>query len=262
MEPYLPPRYYELRSGLLTFALVMGFTMFVVFSGFREYGMTTKSSPEIGMTKEELQELTRKGVRREVDIIERCMAARESQLDEAIDMAHQHEARIAALEEKYDKAMEDVGALRASISSLTPENLPATPLVQSLLSECSSRAPSYHPYNSDDVSIDGMEEHVSEPRVLSSSDQVPKVSSPQLDLLEGELAELGGWDLNVEAPDNSSDGSNTDQDDEGETSDEYEDPETSVPCVIAPKVVRKPIGLLSKCKKKGASILKDRQEGS
>lgn len=214
------------------------------------------------MTKEELQELARKGVRREVEIIERCMAARESQLDEVIDMAHQHEARIAALEEKYDKAMKDMAALRASISGLTPENLPATPLVQSSLSECSSRAPSYHPYNSDDVSINGMEEHVSEPRVLSSSDQVPKVSSPQLDLLEGELAELGGWDLNVEASDDNSDGSNTDQDDEGETSDEYDDPETSVPCVIAPKVVRKPIRPLSKCKTKGASILKDRQEDS
>lgn len=215
------------------------------------------------MTKKELQELVRKGVRREVEIIERCMAARESQLHEAIDMAHQHEARIAALEEKHDKAMEDMGALRASISSLTPENLPATPLVQSSPSECSSWASSYHPYNSGGVSINGMEEHVSEPRVLSSPDQVPEVSSPQLDLaLEGELAELGGWDLNVEASDDSSDGSNTDQDDEGETSDEYDDPETSVPCVIAPKVVRKPIRPLSKCKTKGASILKDRQEGS
>ncbi|KAL1793450.1 hypothetical protein ACET3X_008432 [Alternaria dauci] len=194
MEAYLPPRYYEPQSDLFAFSLVMGFAMFVLLAGYKvaTYSTITKTSPEIGMTKRELQELVRKVVKNEVEITKRCMAARESLLDEAIDTVHQHEARIAALEENYDKAMEEMGAFRASMSSPISNNPPVASLVQSPRSECSSWAPSYHPYNSEDGNINGVEDHVSERRVSFSPAQAPEVSSPQLDLaLEDELAELG-----------------------------------------------------------------------
>lgn len=47
MEAYFPPRYYEPRSGFLTFALVMGPVMFILLAGFvaAVYDMTSKSSP-------------------------------------------------------------------------------------------------------------------------------------------------------------------------------------------------------------------------
>jgi hypothetical protein len=209
------------------------------------------------MSKTELRELLSKAVRDEVEVLERRLAARESQLDEAIEMAHQHEVRIAALEERHDKAMEEMGALRASISSPTPDDLPATSSAQSPPSEHSSWAPNYHPYNSDDNSIYGVEDHESEPRVPSSPGQAPEVFSPQLDpALEDELAELGGWGLDVDASDDDSDGNITDQDAEGETDDDYEEPEPSIPCTSSElKVGRKSIRPLAKCKTKGARAL-------
>jgi hypothetical protein len=47
MEAYLPPRYYEPCSGLLIFALAMGFVMFVLLARSlgAAYDMTAKSSP-------------------------------------------------------------------------------------------------------------------------------------------------------------------------------------------------------------------------
>ncbi|KAG9196194.1 hypothetical protein G6011_01315 [Alternaria panax] len=269
MEAYFTPRYYEPHSGLLTLTLSMGLGMLVLYAGYKAamYDMIAKSSPgksyqsffsmEMGMSKKELWELLRKTISAEVEILERRMAARESQLDEAIDTVHQHEVRIAALEERYDKAMEEMGALRASIHSCTPENLPATPSVQSPPSKCSSWALSYHSYNSEDDSINGVKDHESEPLVSSSLDQEPEVFSPQLDsALEDELAELGGWGLDIEASDDDNDGNITDQDAEGETDDEYGGSEKSIPCTSSElEVVREPIRPLSKCKTKGASIL-------
>lgn len=201
----------------------------------------------------------------EVEILERRMAARESQIDEAIEMAHQHEVRIAALEDvqmKTNKAMREMGALRASInspkfSSTTPDNLPAKPSAPSPPSEHSSRAPSHHRYSSDDDSIYGVDDYESEPRVSSSPDQAPKVYSPQLDqALEDELAELGGWGLDEEASEDVSDGNITDQDAEDETDDEYDSPQPPISSTGSePLVGRKPIRPLSKCKTKGAGAL-------
>ena len=51
------------------------------------------------MSKTEIRDLVSKAVRDEVKMLERRMAVRESQLEEALDMAHQHEARIAALQQ-------------------------------------------------------------------------------------------------------------------------------------------------------------------
>jgi hypothetical protein len=47
MEAYLPPRYYEPRSGIFTFALAMGSVMFVLLAAYMAaaYGMTVKPSP-------------------------------------------------------------------------------------------------------------------------------------------------------------------------------------------------------------------------
>jgi hypothetical protein len=64
----------------------------------------------IGKSKKELQELVSKAVRGEVEILERRVAARESLMDEAIEMAHQHEVRITALEDDFNKAMREMGA--------------------------------------------------------------------------------------------------------------------------------------------------------
>lgn len=130
------------------------------------------------MSKTELRELESKAVRDEVKILERRMAARESQLEEALDMAHQHEARIAALEDNVDKGAREMDALRASLnspkpsfppapyfspslsfflsvppSSATSDTLPATQWTPSPPSEHRSRAPSDHQENSDDDSI-------------------------------------------------------------------------------------------------------------
>jgi hypothetical protein len=217
------------------------------------------------MSKTELRELVSKAVREEVKFLERRMAARESQMDEAIDMAHQHEVRIAALEDRIDKAMREMGAPRASINSPTPssssssssttDNLPVTPLAPSPPSEHSSKAPSYPEDSSDDDSIYGVEDHMSEPRVSSSPDQAPEVNSPQLDsALEDELAELGGLGLDTDASEDDSDGNITDQDAEGETDDEYEAPEPPIPSTGSEILAgRMPIRPLSKCKTKGAS---------
>jgi hypothetical protein len=211
------------------------------------------------MSKKELEELVSKAVRGGVEILERGMAARKSLMDEAIEMAHQHEVRTTALEEDFNKAMREMGALRVSINSPKPstttDNLPGTPLVLSSPSEHSSRASSHHRYSSDDDSITGVEDYESELRVSSSPDQAPEVFSPQLDpALEDELAELGGWGLDEEASDDVSDGNITDQDAEGETDDEYEAPEPPILSTGSePLVGRKPIRPLSKCKTKGAS---------
>jgi hypothetical protein len=215
------------------------------------------------MSKTELRELVSKAVREEVKFLERRMAARESQMDEAIDMAYQHEVRIAALEDRIHKAMREMGAPRASINSPTPssssstttDNLPATPLAPSPPSEHSSKAPSYPEDSSDDDSIYGVEDHRFEPRVSSSPDQAPEVNSPQLDsALEDELAELGGLGLDTDASEDDSDGNITDQDAEGETDDEYEAPEPPIPSTGSETLAgRLPIRPLSKCKTKGAS---------
>jgi hypothetical protein len=216
------------------------------------------------MIKKELQDIVSKAVRSEVEILERRTAARASLLDEAIDMVHQHEVCIAALEEKYDKAIEDMGALRALINITTPNNPLAIPSVQSPPSECSSWAPSYHLYNSDDGSIYSVEDYKSEPRVSSLPDQAPEVSSPQLDQALGNvLAELRGWGLDLEASEEDGDGNITDQDAESETDDEYDELEPSVPCTRSElKVGRKSIRPLSKCKTKGASTLQGLVGGS
>ncbi|KAI4935734.1 hypothetical protein J4E86_011355 [Alternaria arbusti] len=271
MEGYLPQTYYE-PNGLLTFALDMGSVMLVLLAGFiaAAYGMTSKSSPapEISMSKTEIRDLVSKAVRDEVKMLERRMAVRESQLGEALDIAHQHEARIAALEDRVDKGAREMDALRASINSpkspssssspsptpslsfflsvppspATSDTFPATQWTPSPPSEHSSRAPSDHQENSDDDSIYGAEDYKSSPRVSSSPDQAPEVSNPQLDpALEDELAELGGWGLDIEASEDVSGGNITDQDAEGETDDEYEAPAPPIPSagrqrVPAPRV--------------------------
>ena len=57
------------------------------------------------MTKEEIQALVREAVHGEMAPLEKRMRARECLLDKAIEMAHQQEVRIAALEDNYNKAM-------------------------------------------------------------------------------------------------------------------------------------------------------------
>ncbi|KAI4663691.1 uncharacterized protein J4E78_004108 [Alternaria triticimaculans] len=273
MEGYLPQTHYE-PNGFLNFALDMGSVMFVLLAGFiaAAYGMTSKSSPapEISMSKTEIRDLVSKAVRDEVKMLEMRMAVRESQLGEALDIAHQHEARIAALEDMVDRGAREMDALRASLNSpkspssssssspsptpslsfflsvppspATSDTFPATQWTPSPPSEHSSRAHSDHQENSDDDSIYGAEDYKSSPRVSSSPDQAPEVSSPQLDpALEDELAELGGWGLDIEASEDVSDGNITDQDAEGETDDEYEAPAPPIPSagrqrVLAPRV--------------------------
>ncbi|KAI4918513.1 hypothetical protein J4E90_002898 [Alternaria incomplexa] len=284
MEGYLPQTYYE-PNGFLNFALDMGSVMLVLLAGFiaAEYGMTSKSSPapEISMSKTEIRDLVSKAVRDEVKMLERRMAVRESQLGEALDIAHQHEARIAALEDRVDKGAREMDALRASINSpkspssssspsptpslsfflsvppspATSDTFPATQWTPSPPTEHSSRAPSDHQENSDDDSIYGAEDYKSSPRVSSSPDQAPEVSSPQLDpALEDELAELGGWGLDIEASEDVSGGNITDQDAEGETDDEYEAPAPPIPSAGSENLAgRRPIIPLSKCRTKGAS---------
>ncbi|KAI4639011.1 hypothetical protein J4E93_009500 [Alternaria ventricosa] len=279
MEGYLPQTYYE-PNGLLTFALDMGAVMLVLLAGFiaAAYGMTSKSSPapEISMSKTEIRDLVSKAVRDEVKMLERRMAVHESQLGEALDIAHQHEARIAALEDRVDRGAREMDALRASLNSpksppsspsssssspsptpspATCDTFPATQSTPSPPSEHSSRAPSDHQENSDDDSISGAEDYKSPPRVSSSPDQAPEVSSPQLDpALEDELAELGGWGLDTEASEDVSDGNITDQDAEGETDDEYEAPAPPIPSAGSETLAgRRPIIPLSKCRTKGAS---------
>ncbi|KAI4702865.1 hypothetical protein J4E89_010203 [Alternaria sp. Ai002NY15] len=286
MEGYLPQTHYE-PNGFLNFALDMGSVMFVLLAGFiaAAYGMTSKSSPapEISMSKTEIRDLVSKAVCDEVKTLERRMAVRESQLGEALDIAHQHEARIAALEDKVDRGAREMDALRASLNSpkspspssssspsptpslsfflsvppspATSDTFPATQWTPSPPSEHSSRAHSDHQENSDDDSISGSEGYKAEPRVSSSPDQAPEVSSPQLDpALEDELAELGGWGLDIEASEDVSDGNITDQDAEGETDDEYEAPAPPISSAGSESLAgRRPIIPLSKCRTKGAS---------
>ncbi|KAH6866575.1 hypothetical protein BKA58DRAFT_207417 [Alternaria rosae] len=143
-------------------------------------------------------------------------------------------------------------------SPTTSDALPATQWTPSPPSEHSSRVPSDHQKNSDDDSIYGAEDDKSEPRVSSSPDQAPEVSSSQLEpALEDELAELGGWGLDEEASKDVSDGNTTDQDAEGETDDEYEAPEPPIPSAGSEALTgRRPIIPLSKCRSKGASTLR------
>ena len=237
------------------------------------------------MSKTEIRDLVSKAVRDEVKTLKSRMAVRESQLEEALDMAHQHEARIAALEDMVDRGAREMDALRASLNSpkspssssssssspsptpslsfflsvppspATSDTFPATQWTPSPPSEHSSRAPSDHQENSDDDSIYGAEDYKSSPRVSSSPDQAPEVSSPQLDpALEDELAELGGWGLDIEASEDVSGGNITDQDAEGETDDEYEAPAPPIPSAGSENLAgRRPIIPLSKCRTKGAS---------
>jgi hypothetical protein len=113
MEAYLPPTYYEPRSGFLTFLLAAIFFVATVVAAYiaASYAMTKKPRPEVSMTKKEFQELVREAVRGEVARLKERSAACESLLDEDIEMAHVSEVRIAALEDDYNKAMKEMGAL-------------------------------------------------------------------------------------------------------------------------------------------------------
>jgi hypothetical protein len=89
----------------------------------------------------------REAVRGEVARLKERTAARESLLDEAIETAHVSEVRIAALEDDYNKAMKEMGALQASTShaptATAPRSRPASPSAPPSPSEHSSRASSH-----------------------------------------------------------------------------------------------------------------------
>jgi hypothetical protein len=255
MEAYLPPTYYEPRSGFLTFLLAAIFFVANVVAAYNaaSYAMTKKPRPEVSMTKKEFQELVREADRGEVARLKERSAARESLLDEAIEMAHVSEVRIAALEDDYNKAMKGMGALQASIShapnssATAPHSRPASPSAPPFPSEHSSRASSDSHDESDGDRIYGGVDYESSPEVSSPPGQAHEVSSPQLDQeTSDELAALAGWGLDDKAPDDDSDGNITDQDAEGKKDDEYEAP---APPVGTTRPAFKP---LARCKTKGA----------
>jgi hypothetical protein len=218
------------------------------------------------MTKKEFQELVREAVRGEVAPLEERMAAREGLLDEALEMTHVHEVRIAALEDDYNKAMKDMGSFRVSNnhapvpSGTVTRSRSASPPAPPSPFEPSSRASGHHHDESDDDSIYGGEDYESPPQEPSPPHQAHEVSSPQLDKeTSDELAELGGWGLDDKAFEDVSDGNSTDQDAEGETDDEYEAPAPAPPIsttseqfVQLPGIGRPAFKPLSRCKTKGA----------
>jgi hypothetical protein len=57
MEAYLPPTYYEPRSGFLTFPLVTIFFVANVVAAYiaASYAMTKEPRPEVSMTKKEFK---------------------------------------------------------------------------------------------------------------------------------------------------------------------------------------------------------------
>jgi hypothetical protein len=204
MEAYLPPTYYEPRSGFLTFLLAaISFVANVVAAYIAaSSAMTKEPRPEVSMTKKEFQELVREAVRGEVARLKERTAARESLLDEAIEIAHVSEVRIAPLEDDYNKAMKEMVALQASIShapksSVTaPRSRPASPSAPPSLPEHSSRASSHNHDESDGDSIYGGADYESPPEVSSPPGQAHEVSSPQLDQETfDKLAALAGWGL-------------------------------------------------------------------
>jgi hypothetical protein len=116
------------------------------------------------MTKKEFQEPVREAVCGEVTPLKKRMAARECLLDEAIERAHVHEVRIAALEDDYNKAMREMGALQSSIShapkpsATVSRSRLASPSAPPSPSEHSLRTYSHRHDNSNDDSIYGGED--------------------------------------------------------------------------------------------------------
>ena len=178
------------------------------------------------MTKKELEELLGDAVRGEV---KRRMAAREGELAELTENVDQHKVRIAALEDDYNRAMREIGALHVIINATKSSTAagdipPAPPSTPSLLSSPSRKAPSHHTENSAANSMYGGKDYESSPRATSSPGHASGVSGPQLDKeTEDELAELGGWGLDEEASEEVSDGDITDEDAEGEIDEESDE---------------------------------------
>ncbi|KAF1837872.1 hypothetical protein BDW02DRAFT_82911 [Decorospora gaudefroyi] len=257
MEAYLTPTYYEPRSGLLTLFLAAIFVMINMIAAYTaaSYGMSARASPEVSMTKKELGMLLREAVRGEVEPLKKRMVAREDQISEAAEMAHQHQVRIGALGDDYTKAMREIGALQASLnaymSSAAAGVIPRTPHQHRLRRPSTAQGPRATMIiddNSDAESIYGDEDHESSPHA-SSPVQAHEVSSPQLEQdFDDELAELGGWGLDDEASEDVSDGKVTDQDAEGETDEEGEMPAPASPRTASRRLLKPQ----SQCKTKGA----------
>ncbi|KAF1942116.1 hypothetical protein EJ02DRAFT_490432 [Clathrospora elynae] len=255
MEAYLQPTHFEPASGALIFSLAIIFLMINIIAAYMaaSCARSENRSSDIMMSRVEFQGLFRKAVSEEMKPVKNRMAVREDQMAKAIETALISEVRITALEDDYNKAMKEMGALQADLAAYTTSSS----------SDRRSRASSHSQRDSDVDGIYGPGDETDEASQPKSPVQAPEIYSPQIDQeTVDELAELGGWSLNEEPAAEVSDGNVTDADAEGETDDEYESPALSVPTLPIPSITSEPLILpglcrklfrpLSACKTKGA----------